>query len=56
MSPSSMMMGFTDNKPIVNSKENFSNMVLDMGVQIQKQEPSNMNINMDMSYNDSSSK
>jgi hypothetical protein len=58
MSPSSMMMGFTrpmetnESKVIVNSKENFSNSMMDMGIQIQKQEPSNMNmnINMDMSY------
>jgi len=56
MSPTSMMMGFTrpmetnEPKVLVNSKENFSNSVMDMGVQIQKQEPSIMNMNMDMSY------
>lgn len=50
MSPTSMMMGFTrpmeTNEPkiIINSKETFSNTVMDMGIQIQK--PSNMNIDM----------
>ena len=52
MSPTSMMMGFTrpieTNEPklMMNSKETFSNM--DMGVQIQKQQTPNMN--MDMTY------
>jgi hypothetical protein len=43
MSPSSMMMGLT--RPMVNSKENFSNTFMDMGIQIQKKEP-----NMNMTY------
>jgi hypothetical protein len=52
MSPSSMMMGFTrsmetnDPNLMMNSKETFSNM--DMGIQIQKQQVPNMN--MDMTY------